>query len=93
LNRDNHYSGLTGGVPHEETCRGDLLSNAGFWPFRLHRQSPGWQGQSPGRSDEGVNSSTQTVSRGQNWLISLTELAGVMSGCYPENRSTPKWGI
>jgi hypothetical protein len=26
-------------------------------------------------------------------LISLTDLAGVMSGCYPENRSTPKWGI
>jgi hypothetical protein len=45
------------------------------------------------RSLQGVNSSTQTVSRGQNLLISLTDLAGVMSGCYPENRSTPKWGI
>ena len=57
-------------------------------------KGPDWQGQSPGPGrNKGVNSSTQTVSRGQNLLISLTDLAGVMSGCYPENRSTPKWGI
>ena len=55
-------------------------------------KAPIGKGKAPVRSNEGVNSSTQTVSRGQNLLISLTDLAGVMSGCYPENRSTPKWG-
>ena len=57
-------------------------------------KGPIGKGKAPAPSlrQKGVNSSTQTVSRGQNLLISLTDLAGVMSGCYPENRSTPKWG-